>query len=144
MAGKRSTVYSGDAITFTFAAMQIESGRGPDEFLRVEQQNDDVSYAAGLDGEGVFNELLDRHTLVTCTLMQTSAGNNLLSAYHVASKKAGVLPAPIYVEDRKGNSLFVSDAAVIKKTPDMTFGKESDVVTWEFLVHDPESFVGGH
>ena len=140
----RSTVYSADAVTLTLGGLQVESGRGPDEFLRIEQQEDDFTYTAGIDGEGVFSKQNNRFTLVTITLMQTSAGNGVLSALHNASKLLGGSPMPIYVEDRNGTSKLVSSAALIMKTPDETYAKEAGTVDWVVGVHDPERFVGGH
>lgn len=140
----RSTVYSGNAVTFSLSGITIESGRGEDTFLEISQQEDDFTYKAGLDGEGVWSENLNHYTLVTLTLMQTAAGNGVLSAVHNASKLAGGLPAPIFVEDRNGTSKMVSGAAMILKTPDETFAKEAGTTVWVIGVHSPERFVGGH
>jgi len=142
--GSRATVYSANEATFTLGGVSIESGRGIDEFLRIEQQNDDFTYTAGLDGEGVFSEQRNRYTLVTVTLLQTSAGNDVLSAMHNASKKLGGSPMPCYAEDRKGTTKLVSGAALILKTPDQTFAREAGTVVWVIGVHDPERHVGGH
>lgn len=141
---KRSTVYSADAITFSMAGLPIDSGRGTDEFLRIEQEEDDFTYTAGVDGEGVFNHKMNKFTTITLTLLQTAKGNDVLSALHQASMLAGGLPSPVFMEDRKGNSKLVSDAAIIKKMPDETFGGEADTTEWVIGVHDPVRFVGGH
>lgn len=140
----RSTVYSADAVTLVAGGLTVESGRGPDEFLRIEQQEDDFTYQAGIDGEGVHSFSKNTHTLVTVTLMQTSAGNDVLSALHNASKLAGGSPVPIYVEDRNGNSKLVSSAAVITRMPNETYAREAGTVEWIFSVHQPERHVGGH
>lgn len=141
---KRSSVYSANAVTLVFGGLTVESGRGPDEFLRIEQEEDDFSYAAGIDGEGVFSEFNNKLTRVTVTLMQTAAGNGVLSAIHIASKKLNGSPSPIYIEDRKGTSKLVSSASMIMKTPDETYAKEAGTTVWVIGVHDPERFVGGH
>lgn len=140
----RDTNYSGNAITFTFAGAMIESGRGPDTFLEIAQQEDDFTYQAGIDGEGVWSENRNRYTVMTLTLMQTAAGNDVLSAIHNASKLAGGLPSPVYAEDRRGNSKLVSGSAMILKTPDETFAKEAGTTVWTIGVHEPERIVGGH
>lgn len=140
----RTTVYSGNEVTFMYAGVPIESGRGDDEFLRVEQQEDDFSYKAGVDGEGVWSENRNRYTVVYATLLQTSSGNVALSAIHNASKLVGGLPAPIYIQDRKGTSTLVSDSAIILKTPDETYSREAGTIQWTFGVHNPQRFVGGH
>lgn len=140
----RATVYSADKWVFNFAGLQIKTGKGPDEFLKTEQQEDDFTYTAGIDGEGAFSENKNSYTKISLTLLQTSAGNDLLSAYHIASKLAGGLPAPLYVEDGGGNSKTISSAAMILKMPDEPVGKEVGVIVWEFGVHQPDRHVGGH
>lgn len=141
----RVTTWSADAWTFNFAGVAIETGKGKDEFLKIEQQSDDFSYTQGIDGEGVFNQLLGTYTKLTLSLLQTSAGNAILSAIHNASKLTlGGQPAPLFVKDRLGTSTMVSQAAVIMKMPDETAATEAGVITWEFGIHDPARFVGQH
>jgi hypothetical protein len=144
MPGKRSTVYSGQAITFSVATISIANGLGKDVFLEIEQEGDDFSYVQGLDGEGVHNLIASGPTNLKVTLLQTAAGNGILSGLHIASRAAGGLTYPIAWEDRKGTSKGVSVAGVIKKFPAEKFGKEADEYVWEFILHDPERFVGGH
>lgn len=142
--GNRSTVYSANAITFSLATQQIISGRGPDEFLKIEQQSDDFSHSSGLDGEGVWNELLDKYTLLTLTLMQTAAGNGVLWSIHQASKLAGGLPSPVFTEDRKGGMKLVGTDALIIKNPDQTFAKEAGTTVWVIGVNPDVYVIGGH
>ncbi len=142
--GKRQTVYSANAITFSLATQLIESGRGTDEFLKIEQQSDDFSHTSGLDGEGAWNELLDKYTLLTLTLLQTAAGNGVLWAIHQASMLAGGLPAPAYAADRKGASKLVATDALILKTPDETFAKEAGTTVWVIGCVPDVRIVGGH
>ena len=137
--------YSADAWTFNFAGVPIETGKGKDEFLKIEQKDDDFTYTQGIDGEGVFNQVLNTYTKVTLTLLQTSAGNGVLSAIHIASKLTpGGQPAPLYIEDRLGTSKTVSAAAMILKMPDETAALEAGVITWEFGLHSPVRYVGSH
>lgn len=142
--GSRATVYSANAVTFTLATLAIESGRGDNEFLKITQPNDDFSYKQGLDGEGVFSEMRNNYTEVEITLLQTSAGNDVLWALHLASLKAGGLLMPAFFEDRKGNSKMVSAEALILKNPDETYAREAGTVVWKIGVHAPERQVGGH
>ena len=140
----RTNVYSADAWSFNFAGLQIETGKGPDEFLKITADEDDVTITVGLDGESVFNVIPGRPCTISLTLLQTSKGNGVLSAYHIASMAAGGLPAPVGVEDRNGTSKTVSPSAMIKKIPEETAGKEAGAVVWEFLVATPTRFLGNH
>lgn len=143
-AGKRQTVWSSNAWTMNIATRSIESGKGTDEFLKIEQAADDFSHTAGLDGEGCWNELGDDYTTITVTLLQTSAGNGILWAIHNASKLAGGVPVPIYIEDRKGASKLVATDAMILKCPDETAGKEAGNNTWVIGCSPDKRVVGGH
>jgi hypothetical protein len=143
-AGKRQTVWSANAWTLNIAGQTIESGKGADEFLKIEQAADDFSHTAGLDGEGCWNELKDDYTTVTVTLLQTSAGNGVLWAIHQASLLVGGLPVPLYIEDRKGASKLVSTDAMILKKPDETVAKEGGPNTWVLGCSPDTRVVGGH
>lgn len=144
MAGKRATRYSGNDYVLDVAGVNIDSGRGPDTFVEIAQQEDDFTYAAGLDGEGVFAENLNHYTLVTLYLMQTSTGNAKLTALHNASRLAGGLLYPISGQDSRGTSKIVSEACMIMKMPDEAFAKEAGVIAWVIGVHDPDRIIGSH
>lgn len=139
MSAKR---YSADDYTFLLAKQKVDSGRGPDTFLTVAQQEDSVTYSVGLDGEGVFNFIPGRPVLVTLTVMQTSAANALLTALHIASEAAGGLLYPCEGQDSRGTSKIISEACAITKLPDETFGKEAGTVDWAIIVHNPLRAVG--
>ena len=144
MAGKRATRYSADDYSLSIANLEINSGRGTDTFVEIAAQEDDFGYKAGIDGEGVFYEIPGDYTLITVYLMQTSAGNALLSGLHIASKKAKGLLYPIAGSDSRGTSKIISEACMIMKMPDEAFAKEPGVITWVIGVHDPERLIGSH
>lgn len=138
--------YSAADVTVNFGAINIESGRGDDEFVSIEQDEENFTYKAGVDGEGTRSETKNRKTRVTLTLMQTSAANDLLSAVHELDKKtsggAGVVP--LIVRDRSGTQVFTSAEAWIVKPPDQKYAKEAGTRVWLIDCHDPQRFDGGH
>lgn len=142
----RNTVYSADEVTVNFSGIPIESGRGEDEFVTIEQQEDSFTYKAGVDGEGTRSENKNTYTVVTLTIGQTSSANDLLSAIHELDKKVagGSGIAPIMIRDRAGTQLFASAEAWIIKPPDQKYARESGERVWTFGVHAPERFDGGH
>lgn len=145
MTGKANSTYSADAWTFNYAGIPIESGKGPDEFLASAAEGDSVTLTTGLDGESVFNIMPNGGRKVTLTLLFTSKGNAILSAYKLASDKVeGGLPAPLFAEDRLGTTKEGSAAAMITKMPDWKAAKEAGVVVWEFLCADSDAFIGSH
>jgi hypothetical protein len=144
MGTKRSTVYSGDAVTLSVGLLAIEGGRGKETFLEIEEDEDTVVYDKGIDGEGVFSYTQGGPTTVKVTLMQTSAGNAILSALFNAAVEAGGLTYALFYEDRKGTSKGASPAAAIRKLPPEAFGKTAGEVTWEIICHGMSRFVGAH
>jgi len=144
MIGKRSTAYSAAAITFTLATLDLMKGIGADTVLEIDQEGETVTYAQGLDGEGVFSFHPGGGTRVKLTLMQTSAANQVLTALYTTSMANEGLLYPCYWQDRKGTSSGIGASAAITKLPPEKFGKEADTNTWEIIVHDPARIVGGH
>lgn len=142
--GNRATPYSASALVFTLAGFDILKGIGPDTVLEIDQEGETVTYAQGLDGEGVFSFHPGGATRAKVTLMQTSAANQKLSALYTAAMAAGGLLYPCTWADGKGTSSGVGASAAITKLPPEKFGKEADVNTWEVIVHDPARIVGGH
>lgn len=144
MIGKRATGYSAAAVAFTVGTLDVMKGLGSDTALEVDQENETVTYAQGLDGEGVFSFHPGGATRVKLTLMQTSAANQVLGALYTASLAAGGLLYPCYWADGKGASSGVGASAAITKLPPEKWGKEADVNVWEIIVHEPVRVVGGH
>lgn len=136
--------YSAKEIKFFINAIPIDSGRADGTFLEIAQQNPDINYTPSADGDGVFSQRHDRYTVYRLTLLQTSAGNSVLSALHNASLLAGGIQYPIYTEDSNGTSRSADTEGMILKTPDETYATEAGTVVWEIGAKSPERFVGGH
>lgn len=140
-----SKVYSPDVITFKYAGIDVAVGLGKSDFLEITKSEDDWTTTVGIGGEVVFNKIPGGVTVLKATLLQTSAANSILSAYHAASRLIeGGGPAPLVYEDRLGSSKGISTGAVIQKMPDEKFGKEADDVVWMFIAADLVRNVGGH
>ncbi len=139
-------VYSASEITFNFAGIPLDSGRGDDEFCAITKVEDTFTYKAGVDGEGTRSESKNSYHKVTLTMMRTSSGNAILSAIHNGDMAVpgGLGIAPIMVRDRQGTSTFVAAEAWIEKIPDNTYAKEANTVQWVFGCHQPVNFVGGN
>lgn len=140
-----ATVYSPDVITFKFAAIDVAQGLGTGDFLEVAKAEDDWTWTKGIGGDIVFNRIPGGVTIIKATLLQTSAANILLSAYHEATKHVeGGGPAPLIYADRLGTSKGIDTSAVIQKIPDEKFGKEAGDVVWAFIAANLARVVGGH
>lgn len=139
-------VYSANEVSVSFAAIPIDSGRGDDEFVRIEQQEDTYTYKAGVDGEGTRSESRNFYTVVTLTVMQSSSANERLSAIHNLDIKVpgGSGVGPMLVRDCQGLTVFASSQAWIIKPPDQSFAREAGTREWKIGCHAPANFVGGN
>ena len=145
MSGKRNTTYSGNAWTLNYGGMELESGKGPEEFISSEHIAEERTLVTGLDGESVFNIIMDTSRKISVTFLYTSKANAKLSAYfNVCRKTEGGLPAPLYVADRLGTTKEISSSAMIAFMPDFKAAKEVGTVTWVFLAADADTFIGSH
>lgn len=141
----RSTVYSLKKLTFSYGGYSVDSGRADDgDVVIIEQENDDVGYKQGPDGEGVFYDMAPGATFVTLRLMQTSAANAVLSAMASVAKALGGAPAPLMISNAGGTGKLISTAAVIAKRPDETFAQEPGAYEWRFICHDPNRLVNSN
>lgn len=139
-----SKIHNADAFTLMLGGFQIESGRGNDTFVEIATQEDFMTHTAGIDGEGTWSVNKNNYAIVSIHLMQTSSGNQVITAMHNASKLAGGILYPIFGEDRNGTYKIASDECAILKDPDWTIAKEAGVVVWIVGVDRPEIFSGGH
>lgn len=139
-------VWSANQISCSVGLVPVESGRGDDEFIRIEQQEDNFTYKAGVDGEGTRSENKNRYTVVTITLMATSSGNAVLSALHTGdiTIDGGAGIVPIAIRDRAGLDVFMAPEAWVIKPPDVANAKEVGTREWKIGVHNPTRFDGGH
>lgn len=141
----RDTHYAGDDVTFSLNGLSIESGRGPDEFLKIEKAEDSFGVVESqVDGEAAWFQKKGTYTTVTLTLMQTAAGNDVLMALHLADLATGNGAGPLYIEDRRGNSVFAAPSARILKVPDEGYAAEPGPTVWVIGAVGAPRKVGGH
>jgi hypothetical protein len=76
----RVTTYSADEVTLSLFGRQIDSGYADGEFVSVEKDADDFTDKAGSDGEVARAKTNDKRATWKVKLLQTSLGNNILSA----------------------------------------------------------------
>lgn len=139
--------YSVNEVSVSFAGLGIESGKTDDTFVEIEQDNERFSLKAGVDGSSTMSEDKGNSHTVTIYLMQSSDGNDKLSAiYKLAEKSAGgtLGVAPLMIRDKQGNSVFVCLEAFITGWPKKAYAKEVGTLQWKLKCANPERFEGGN
>ena len=139
-------VYNADEVTLNIAGALIESGYADGEFLRVEQESDDFTDVVGTDGEVAVSKTKDRRATITVLLMQTSDGNDILSALsNLARNGTGLAGAgPLYIRDRQGRTVYESSTCWIAKPPDASFDRSAGPREWKIRCDKLERFDGGN
>lgn len=86
-------------------------------------------------GHVTRSKTLDNTSIVTITIMQSSASMDLLGALHTLDRNApnGAGVVPLWIRDRGGRSLYTAPQAWIAKAPDVTFGTEATPRAW--IIH---------
>lgn len=133
MTTNRTTTYSADEVTLSVFGQQIDSGFADGEFVSVEKEADDFGDKAGADGEVARFKTNDNRATWKIKLLQTSLGNNILSAQRTLDlgnpNGAGVGVAEL--RDRSSGVLLAhSDKTWISKPPTISRGREVTEYEW--------------
>lgn len=140
-------IYSANGMSFNFAGISVDSGRGIDVFAKIEKITKEAfTTQVGIDGEVTRSQTHDERCKVTINVMQTSDMNDPLTAIHLLDLKAenGAGVGPLMLRDQNGRSVLIEPEAFIEGLPDQEFGKEAKDVGWVFICPSPERFVGGN
>jgi len=146
-ASSRFTIYTPDEVIITFGHITIVSGKGEDEFLRIEQEPDDTADVAGVDGEVAMSRLNDKRTDMVLTLLASSAHNDELAAVRsalvtVPGMVGGVLP--FFVRDLNGRTFMTAANCWIKKPPTRTFKGTISMNEWPLRCAHLVRYDGGN
>lgn len=134
-------VYDANEVSVIFGAIQLESGFADGEFVRIERETDAFSDVVGTLGEVTRSKTNDSRATITILLMQTSSGNQALSAQHnldkLASNGAGIVP--VMIRDRNGAAIHEGQNAWIAKAPDVSYDRAAGPREWRIRVANLES-----
>lgn len=139
-------IYDCTEVTANFVGIPIDNGLGEDEFIRIEQQEEDYSIHVGADGTLTRASNNNVYTLVTVTLGQSSPVNNALSALRLLGQhtKGGADVGPLIIKDRQGTSLHFASKAWIQAPPKKAYGKKAGQVEWVLGCLMDERLDGGN
>lgn len=140
-------VYNSEQVKIILGLIPISSGRGKDDFVTIEKNEDDITEFASADGDGAIAISHNNFWTVTIKLMETSAANAVFSGVYAAGKllPQGIVITPLTVIDALSNgNLFVTDKAYMKKFASKTYGREVGETEWVFGSFNPAVFIAGH
>lgn len=123
---------------------QIMSGFGDGTVVKLSRNQQAFMLKVGVDGEGTRSKSNDKSGKIEITLMQSSASNDVLSAYASADELSNTGAVPILFRDNSGRTLATALTAWVQKLPDTEFAKEVSTRTWVFETDTLEIFIGGN
>lgn len=94
------------------------TGFANDTFVNIARSSDGTTKVTGADGETARSINPDRTYEITVTLMQSSSGNEYLSALFAADEETGSVIMPLLIKDGSGKTLFSTDQAWITNYPE--------------------------
>lgn len=126
--------YNLEDVSFNFLGVPILGGYGDGSAIKIEKADPSFTSKVGADGTVVWVATNRRLYKVTLTLMQTAAGNQVLSAIHQADKikKGGVGVGALSIIDGNGTSLHHFSKARIMTDPSVEYNADATNRDWEF------------
>jgi ATP-dependent protease HslVU (ClpYQ) peptidase subunit len=109
---------------------QILTGFADGSFAELEMNADQFSLVVGADGEGARTASADRSGKLKVTLLQTSGGNDILSASLTTDMATNVNTGPCMIKDGSGRTLALAAQAWVNKYAAVAFDKEAKAREW--------------
>jgi len=120
------------------------SGFADGEFINIERDEDTFTKISGADGEVSRAKSNNKMGELSVILLQTSASNDILSAFMLADELANSGVIPIFIKDSLGLTTLFAAEGWVKKPPAITFDKEIGEREWVFDLANVDIFVGGN
>lgn len=139
-------IYDSKAVSMIFAGILVDGGYDEDEFLTIEQSENDFVTVIGADGEVTRSKTNNGHAVIKVKLMQSSGANPALSALNNLDKLAGngAGVGPMLIRDQQGTSIYTAAKCWIAKPPDVAFGKTAKPREWTFECENLIRLDGGN
>lgn len=122
----------------------IIAGFADGEFINAERDEDTFTKVAGADGEVSRAKSNNKMSTLTLTLLQTSASNDILSAFALADELSNSGVIPVFIKDSLGNTTLFAAEGWVKKMPAETFDKELGNREWVIDLANADFFIGGN
>lgn len=136
--------YSPNDVTVAINGVPIE-GFADGTFVNVSYNSDAATMVEGADGSpAIAFKRGMRGGTITLTLLQTSMGNTILSAYLQAQKFAasGANTVAVTIRNAQGGELHAMPRAVFSKEPEAGFAAEISNREWTMIGQLQSNFAG--
>ncbi len=126
-------------ITFTAFVLGLPrtfvlTGFAEDDFLEIDQEEDDVTLAVGADGESAFAQSNNTSARVTLRFLQTANANTTLTEIRNAQRtEIPSIGGVLFIEDLNTGTTITCNNARILRSPMQSYGVEISEREWVFL-----------
>lgn len=138
--------YDASQVTIIFGAIPILNGFADGTFVTVEPAGPAWTTQVGTDGEVTRSKTNNRTAVVTLTLMQSAAANDLLSARWILDDNTpgGLGVVAFFLKDNSGNTLVGAVESWIEQQPTAEFGREAGNRVWKIALGRAVTYHGGN
>lgn len=135
--------YNSKKVQVSFLNQPI-TGFADGEFISAEMNSDQVTLVVGADGEGARAMSADGSGIVKLTLLQTSLGNDILTAALNKDRLTNLNVGPLLIKDVSGRTFVMGAEAWVKKFANVTLDKEVKAREWTLECADLQINVAGN
>lgn len=135
--------YASDQVSVTTGPHSV-SGFGPDTFVVVEREVETFTKTTGADGEVSRSKSANKSGSITITLQQTSASNDVLSAFALADEQTNSGTFPVMIKDASGRSIMSAENCWVSAYPSVAFAAASGTYEWVLHADNINMLVGGN
>lgn len=124
--------------------VHLISGYSEDSIVAVDRNSDTFGMYKGADDTATRIYNADTALVVTLSLQQTVASNDILTALYKNDRASRDAMFSILVADNSGRSRFFAEEAYIAKLPDAQYSNSMQIREW--VIHAPNSdmTIGGN
>lgn len=136
--------YQPSKVIVTWGGIPI-LGMDADSIVMCEYSVDAIEMLIGVKGEAAMTVIEDKSGKATCSLLQGSPTNALLTAQCAQSRPRGapLIMRPFIVTNLGGADLAVGPQAAILKVPPLTFKRGQESREWVWLIPEWKKLIVG-
>lgn len=151
MATQRLATFSPNDVTVVITQRSsgiahIVSGYSEDSIVNIERNAETFTMYTGADNTSTRIYNANKSAVVTLSLQQTSASNDILSLLYQndsATRNSSGLFS-LQISDASGRSRYFSDDAYVGVVPNSAFGNTMQTRDWMLHAHNLDTYIGGN